>query len=861
MAAVHEAQQPRAVPIPGGRRGSEELQPRAVPIPGGRRGSEELPRGARASSYREGHPGSPESPGRRGGFDGARSWGAGGFAGGLFGSAGKADEESFWGVPSSPKGGMRSPRSGLSPQENGFSPPRGGGAHASAFSPGTSPMEEINLSRIVAEQRRRSKKKGRFGSGPHYGAGSDDDSAGESEGDGLQTVLEAEDEVVEPEEDEDQGIHLSLLRPRAGMHLPIKMLSSSEISSVTLRVSDVDFRNYRQDGEAPLVYGKSLGSDKEEISRSIRDRRSTGPFTGMNGPEALHVVLDMKDCKDITVRTVRGTEHTYNIPRSSSIDHLKQLIYEEEGVSPTSQELSYMGSHLKDNETPLGDHPLVDDDQPVLHLEVKRQGMAKIRVRSLGGGDYELTMNLDEESLSTLKERIESLTEGKARAAEQRLVHNGRFLDRDSGEENAVLSSLGLKQNSTILMAPKPVLSWDDVGPWVPIAVPIPGTVLPKGFKDVLWDVNEGLMAGRYPQLAGNGTGGAYLMWSQTSLSCQGAPADWKDERIVAVFKPQDEEAGAAHNPHLENRGTDHPLKEGVRVGEGALRECIAYILDHGGLAGVPPTALVWCRTEEGAPVQVGSMQKYVPHSSDCDETGSSLFAPRDVHAIAILDIRLFNTDRHGGNILCTAVKRDHEGPSRTSSGSSDESDELTPSMGNVDDSFPRTDSSSSLVAYGGRSSRAQYKLTPIDHGYSLPDCFSDASFDWLYWPQAEEPLEPDLVAYVEQLDARTDLAVLAGHGILLKSECQRTLRCSTELLKRGVAAGLSLARIGAMCVREDLNGPCAMETMAREVDERCGHDYSDDPDEWMATFEGVLTRHLEHHHGDDSSNLFFGFD
>lgn len=641
------------------------------------------------------------------------------------------------------------------------------------------------------------------------------------------------------------------------MHLPIKMLSSSEISSVTLRVSDVDFRNYRQDGEAPLVYGKTLQSDKEEISRSIRDRRSTGPFTGMNGPEALHVVLDMKDCKDITVRTIRGTEHTYNIPRSSSIDHLKQLIYKDEGVSPTNQELSYMGSHLKDNEVPLGDHPLVDDDKPVLHLEVKRQGMAKIRVRSLGGGDYELTMNLDEESLSTLKERIERLTEGQAPATEQRLVHNGRFLDRDSGEENAVLSSLGLKQNSTILMAPKPVLSWDDVGPWVPIAVPIPGTVLPKGFKDVLWDVNEGLMAGRYPQLAGNGTGGAYLMWSQTSLSCEGAPADWKDERIVAVFKPQDEEAGAAHNPHLENRGTDHPLKEGVRVGEGALRECIAYILDHGGLAGVPPTALVWCRTEEGAPVQVGSMQKYVNHQSDCDETGSSFFAPRDVQAIAILDIRLFNTDRHGGNILCTEVR---DGPSRTSSGSSDESDSLTSPMGNVHDSFPRTDSSSSLVLRSGQT-RAQYKLTPIDHGYSLPDCFSDASFDWLYWPQAEEPLAPDLVKYVEQLDARTDLAVLAGHGILLKSECQRTLRCSTELLKRGVAAGLSLARIGAMCVREDINGPCVMENMAREVDERCGFDYGADPEEWMATFEGVLARRIEDHTEDDGSNGFFGFD
>jgi hypothetical protein len=29
----------------------------------------------------------------------------------------------------------------------------------------------------------------------------------------------------------------------------------------------------------------------------------------------------------------------------------------------------------------------------------------------------------------------------------------------------------------------------------------------------------------------------------------------------------------------------------------------------------------------------------------------------------------------------------------------------------------------------------------PIDHGYVLPDSFADISFEWMFWPQATQPL------------------------------------------------------------------------------------------------------------------------
>lgn len=81
-------------------------------------------------------------------------------------------------------------------------------------------------------------------------------------------------------------------------------------------------------------------------------------------------------------------------------------------------------------------------------------------------------------------------------------------------------------------------------------------------------------------------------------------------------------------------------------------------------------------------------MQAYVEAVGDCEERGVSQFPVHEVHKIALLDMRLGNCDRNGGNIL---VKKAGNG----------------------------------------------WELVPIDHGYILPGSFQDISFEWLYWPQA----------------------------------------------------------------------------------------------------------------------------
>lgn len=126
------------------------------------------------------------------------------------------------------------------------------------------------------------------------------------------------------------------------------------------------------------------------------------------------------------------------------------------------------------------------------------------------------------------------------------------------------------------------------------------------------------------------------------------------------------------------------------------------------------------------------------------------------VHKIAVLDIRLANTDRNGANILA-------------------------------------------------RRNGAAWDLIPIDHGYCLPATFQDISFEWLYWPQARAPFDAKTLKYIQSLDSAKDLAVLASHGLMLRPECECVLSVCTMLLKKGAARGMTPFSIGNIMCREAL--------------------------------------------------------
>lgn len=215
-------------------------------------------------------------------------------------------------------------------------------------------------------------------------------------------------------------------------------------------------------------------------------------------------------------------------------------------------------------------------------------------------------------------------------------------------------------------------------------------------------------------------------------------------------------------------------------LAQAAMREVAAYLLDHDHFAKVPHTVLVRAQHPilhynipaataaangsnsssstlgdadsmdtssggGGAPsatsslsgggaaapgaMKLGSLQEFVYHIADTSEMGTQRLSKRDVHHIGILDIRLFNTDRHAGNMLV-----------RLPGGGSASSAALAPG------------------ARGGglgRLAEGTYEVIPIDHGFCLPEALEAPYFEWLHWPQALLPFDGDDLEYIAALDVQ----------------------------------------------------------------------------------------------------------
>lgn len=288
-------------------------------------------------------------------------------------------------------------------------------------------------------------------------------------------------------------------------------------------------------------------------------------------------------------------------------------------------------------------------------------------------------------------------------------------------------------------------------------------------FQHIVDRIKQGL-GSHAPELCDEGVGGTYFMKDDNS-------------RVVAVFKPADEEAHAINNPKQSTSENGSP-KKGLTVGEAVIKECAAYLLDKNHFAGVPATCLVKCNhwafhfwdedTSFGTDVEpsrsrslkskIGSLQQYVDHDCASWDLGPSLFPVTEVHKIGILDVRMLNLDRHGGNILVKHVQGDG------------------------------------------------FKLVPIDHGYCLPSAIDmeDLFFEWLHWPQAKIPFDEEIKSYVSNINIEDDLEMLRQLG--LPKENRTVYHIMTTFLKKCVLAGLKLVDIGSMVCRADTHTPSIVE-------------------------------------------------
>lgn len=281
--------------------------------------------------------------------------------------------------------------------------------------------------------------------------------------------------------------------------------------------------------------------------------------------------------------------------------------------------------------------------------------------------------------------------------------------------------------------------------------------------KELVKEMLEGIENGVDPIPISSGLGGVYYF-----RNCEG--------ESIAIVKPTDEEPYAPNNPKgLFGKALGRSgLKGSVRIGETGYREVAAYLLDYDGFAGVPPTALVKIAHSifnvndnvngsklhnKGMVHKIASLQQFIPHDFDASDHGTSNFPVAAVQRIGILDIRIFNTDRHAGNIL---VKK---------------------------------------LDAAGRF--GQVELSPIDHGLCLPEGLEDPYFEWIHWPQASIPFSNEEREYIMKLDPSHDCEMLRTELPMIREACLRILVLGTIFLKEATAFGLCLAEIGEMMSRQ----------------------------------------------------------
>lgn len=301
------------------------------------------------------------------------------------------------------------------------------------------------------------------------------------------------------------------------------------------------------------------------------------------------------------------------------------------------------------------------------------------------------------------------------------------------------------------------------------------------------------------PTLAEEGEGGTWIMYDSNG-------------EAVAVFKPVDEEPFAANNPkHAHTAPTAgvycsssiESLKL-IKPGDGAAREVAAFILDHSSRARVPATVMAEfdanyfsptgrpvtrapMAVSPGVPVpkpstdvKLGSLQRFVEHTCSSWEIGPVRFNADDVHSIGLLDLRILNLDRHGGNILV------------------------------VDDLVCDVDE------------KPRQSLIPIDHAFCLPPHqvlenipMLQLWFEWLNWPQAKQPFSSDTIAALHDIDIDMDVKRLKPCSLPAASLVLH--RLCHEFVILCVDEGLTLYDIGIMVCRHMALTKCYRHAKAQQ--------------------------------------------
>ena len=252
----------------------------------------------------------------------------------------------------------------------------------------------------------------------------------------------------------------------------------------------------------------------------------------------------------------------------------------------------------------------------------------------------------------------------------------------------------------------------------------------------------------------------------------------------IGILKPGDMEPGMKHNNKGYSAKDVAEGKVGFEPGKGYIREVVAYKLDKS-FAKVPETIVLETPSAKlgrssSNDIVKGSAQRFVANNGQSWDFGPARFTEESVRRIGIMDLRMLNCDRHGGNMLLVSSK------------DSDLSD-----------------------------------LIPIDHGYCFPTSLADLDFEWQFWKQAKSAFSDEELKYVADIDIHNDIAICESYG--MEQEAIDLFHAGTICLKVGCELGLNLSQMASFFRRETLNQASGLELLISDcrssLDDECRAD------------------------------------
>ncbi|KAF8775865.1 hypothetical protein HU200_004127 [Digitaria exilis] len=280
---------------------------------------------------------------------------------------------------------------------------------------------------------------------------------------------------------------------------------------------------------------------------------------------------------------------------SESVASVKLRIQRFKGFVVTKQRLVFGGHELTRNSSRVRDYGLADGN--VLHLVVRLADICTIAIETANGKKFKFQVE-GGRKVGYLKNKIATETGEQVESlSDHRLVLHGKELKdnqliTDIAKDNAVVhvfvrEPAKVRTQTFDTETVVTVVTPEDEGnihisalnrteqanhghaPVEPIVVN-KNVKLSPAIMEMIGTTISGLEKGYLPVMSAEGSGGVYFMKDQSG------------ESNVAVFKPIDEEPMAENNPRGLPLSVDgEGLKRGTRVGEGALREVAAYLLDY----------------------------------------------------------------------------------------------------------------------------------------------------------------------------------------------------------------------------------------------------------------------------------------